>query len=135
MRAAIASALVLAAFVPGGCSGANDDVLAAPRAAFRREHRAEIRQQSLDCARRGGTFGIRGLGLAPMCTIRTSDAGRECRSSDECQGRCVALPPAIDWRTVRPGQPLAGRCSAEEVQFGCYVEVNDGKAAMAICAD
>jgi hypothetical protein len=135
MRAAIAQMLALAAIVSSGCSSAQDDIFAAPRAAYRREHRAEIQQQSIDCTRRGGTFGVRGLGIAPTCTIRTSDAGRQCRSSSQCQGECVAVPPDIDWAAVRPGQTLAGRCSTEEVQLGCYVEVTDGKAGQAICVD
>lgn len=128
-------ALALVGAAPAAVQPAADDVIGAARASWRRDHRAELEAQAAACRQRGGDFDYRGLGLAPVCNVRTSDAGRQCQSRADCEGLCVAEPPQVDWAQLRPGQPLAGHCTPETAHFGCFVAVEHGRAGTPICVD
>jgi hypothetical protein len=135
VKAAVILMLVLGSTASAALAPPDDNPVAAARAHYRNEHRAELEAKANACQRQGGRFDYRGLGLAPLCVIRTSDGGRECRSRSDCEGPCVGEAPRIDLTRVRPGQPLVGQCTTERAHFGCFVAVENGRAGEAICVD
>ena len=71
----------------------------------------------------------------PICQKDYADAGKPCRGEADCEGRCLGEVPE-DVRSVRVGDPLAGRCEAQRSTFGCHGHVEDGKLARPfICED
>jgi len=86
-----------------------------------------------DCAVSGGTIEARGKLGTPVCVHPYADAGKSCSGKKDCLGRCIvtgeraALP--------RPGQPVAGHCEPDNKLFGCFAEVEGGKAKAAVCVD
>jgi hypothetical protein len=57
----------------------------------------------------------------------TPDAGRPCKSSDECEGYCVTTS------RVPAGSEGPGACSPQYVWPGCAQQVEDGLASYTIC--
>jgi len=64
------------------------------------------------------------------CVFRYSDAGKECRSSSECEGRCL-----VDNESLPIGTEAMGACERDNSYFGCWTEVEDGVAVSAMCVD
>ncbi|NYZ62760.1 hypothetical protein [Luteimonas deserti] len=81
-----------------------------------------------DCDRVGGEW--RQLGRAPVkqCLRRTTDAGKACSQSEQCEGHCLAPEGSVDGTTV------TGQCSVDTNPFGCQQRVRDGMAST-ICVD
>ena len=55
------------------------------------------------CERRGGTFAPGGTSGALTCFTTPRDAGRQCRTADDCSSACLARS-----RTCAPLAPLFG---------------------------
>lgn len=87
------------------------------------------------CTAAGGTIREVGLLGHPACEVPTSDAGKICRDSKDCEGRCLVE----DWDGDRPpsvGTPAAGQCEASNLTFGCFAEVRRGRiASLFLCVD
>ena len=81
------------------------------------------------CARAGGAIRRVGLMNMPYCVIPMPDAGKVCTDKADCTGRC------IQFDISRVGKSTTGVCQRENVQFGCFSEVKDGRAQPALCAD
>jgi hypothetical protein len=85
------------------------------------------------CASSGGRIESRGKAGIPRCVHPYSDAGKACSGKSDCKGRCLAnegqggLP--------KLGDATGGHCQADDKLFGCYAEVQGGKAKAAICVD
>ena len=89
---------------------------------------AEVDAQA--CAAQGGVVRkvcMRGI---PRCVVPYSDAGKQCRDSDECQGRCL-----IDGKAGQVGAPAVGYCQKEDDPCGCFTTVEDGKISSGLCVD
>jgi hypothetical protein len=90
--------------------------------------------QSVDptaCAARGGEIRRVGRMQSERCIIRYADAGKQCTDGDQCAGDCrIEASPFPN-----AGQSAEGRCQAENQNFGCHANVEDGKATPAICID
>jgi hypothetical protein len=56
-----------------------------------------------------------------FCEMRTTDAGKPCTGSEQCQWACLGPDNAME------GTKSAGVCSATSAQFGNVVYVEDGK--------
>src|SRR4051794_21921333 len=82
--------------------------------------------EARECKARGGYQSRGGFG-EPFCQFRYSDGGKACTGKADCQGSCVSDMPA-DARlgTIPAGTAVAGRCAAEQSQFGCLALVEDG---------
>ena len=64
------------------------------------------------------------LGLPPgdwMCDVKSTDSGRSCTDSAQCQGICI--PPA----SAAAGQNAVGQCSEYLLNFGNVRRIKDGK--------
>ena len=85
------------------------------------------------CATAGGTIQSRGKLGRPMCVLPYSDAGKSCSGKKDCQGRCLANegPGGLP----KLGEATAAHCQPDNRLYGCYVEVESGKARPAVCVD
>jgi len=99
--------------------------LLAVSAAAAAQGRHELPSNESDCRARHGDWVPGGPLVRPpvhQCILKTADAGKACRSSEECEGSCVldGDPGGRD-----PGA-LRGTCSAQYPFFGChwYLEGN-----------
>jgi hypothetical protein len=85
------------------------------------------------CASSSGRIESRGKAGIPTCVHSYSDAGKACSGKSDCKGRCLANegPGGLP----RLGNATGGHCQADDKLFGCYAEVQGGKAKAAICVD
>lgn len=88
---------------------------------------AEIDREACESA--GGEVRQEGMLGLYRCVKPYSDAGKSCRSSGECEGKCLVVDDAAT------GEDAVGACQKDDSPFGCYSEVEDGKVANAICVD
>lgn len=90
----------------------------------------------LVCQMKGGRWGRVGLNPAPQCNMPTSDAGKTCTDTKECEGTCMAELSAEDMAKLRRGEVILskGKCTAWKLGAGCVVIIQDGRAVM-ICID
>ena len=75
------------------------------------------------CLARGGSWTTLGLPMPDKprtCDLKSTDAGKACTDSDQCQGACIAPVGAIS------GKPASGSCSAYLANFGDVLLVTDG---------
>lgn len=56
--------------------------------------------------------------IGPFCNPKTSDAGRSCTDSNQCEGVCLSEDEASE----------SGRCSDTERVIGCVFEMTDGRS-------
>jgi hypothetical protein len=81
------------------------------------------------CKAKGGYESKGGFG-EPFCQFRYSDGGKVCTGKADCQGSCLTDDQAP------AGTPVVGHCTAEQSVFGCYGDVEAGKAVDDFgCAD
>jgi hypothetical protein len=85
------------------------------------------------CAAQGGSVQSRGKLGRPVCVHPYSDAGKSCSGKSDCRGRCLANegPGGLP----KLGDATGGHCQPDDRLFGCYAEVEGGKAKAAICVD
>lgn len=81
------------------------------------------------CDSLGGEIQRAGLLGWEHCILPYADAGKTCSDSAECEGRCLVN------EMTDTGTALSGTCQADSNPFGCYTEMEDGEAGMAICVD
>ncbi len=111
MRAA--AVFLLAALVLAGCREE-----AGPRPAPLPPNPLEVTTR--DCERTGGRMVKAGIANAMTCIHETSDSGKQCRRSGECEGDCLAR---------------SGTCSPVRPLFGCNeILMDDGRRAT-LCRD
>jgi len=90
-----------------------------------------------ECESAGGRWGTVGLNPDEVCNMPTSDAGKECLSSAECEGDCIARLTDDEMEQVMGGQPVehTGECSAWKLTVGCLAYVEDGRVDAIACVD
>lgn len=88
-----------------GNIGSGPDLLAAERTA---------------CERTGGRWGLRAGDSLFVCYRETRDAGKLCRTADDCQGLCLARS-----RTCSPITPF----------LGCHEVLTDAGLPATLCVD
>lgn len=71
-----------------------------------------------NCARTGGTWEMRGIAHNQLCIRTYPDAGKACRSSDECMGGCVLYEDI--WGEPAPA---VGVCKSNNDPFECYAVI------------
>jgi hypothetical protein len=67
---------------------------------------------------------------AELCVRPFADAGKQCTDSAQCQGKCIGTADQASSTA-----PVAGQCQADDRLFGCYSQIQQGKAVSAICVD
>lgn len=83
-----------------------------------------IPQTEAECGALGGNWTTLGLpypGKPKTCDLKTTDAGKVCSDSRECQGSCIAPDDAAS------GLKAVGACSAYVSNFGNLKLVEHGK--------
>ena len=95
---------------------------------------SEAPMQSADasaCAARGGEMKQVGRLQSWQCVIRYADAGKRCTDGAQCQGDC-----RVEGETsAREGDAVVGRCQIENVRFGCFTTIANGRAQATLCID
>lgn len=81
-----------------------------------------------DCLREGGQWTQLGRAPVMQCLRQTSDVGKACTHSEQCEGLCLAPEGSVD------GTQVAGQCSVDTNPFGCQQRVRAGVAST-ICVD
>lgn len=78
-----------------------------------------------DCKKNNGKPQI-SHDVGPFCNIKTSDSGKNCTDSKQCEGHCIA----------KEKNDTSGTCTAyKELSNGCgWLEVNDGRVRE-LCID
>lgn len=68
-----------------------------------------------------GEWSAHGLTGVVSCLCRTTDAGKDCRGKNECQGECLLEP--LRTEVVDKGPPargyFIGKCAEFVTSFGC----------------
>lgn len=97
----------------------------------------ELPVDEITCIEKGGEW--RKIGIAPVeqCNLKTSDFGRECSDSDECEGSCMVDLQKDDLSKVQQGGTVTtkGLCSEWIIIIGCQTFVEDGKVSAVTCID
>ncbi|WP_139351319.1 hypothetical protein [Rhodanobacter sp. B05] len=86
-----------------------------------------IPQTEAECGARGGNWTALGLpypGKPKTCDLKTTDSGKVCSNSSECQGSCIA-PDG-----VAGGLKAIGKCSAYVSNIGNANLVEHGKVEL-----
>ena len=86
-----------------------------------------VPQTEAGCAARGGNWRTLGLaypGKPKVCDLKTTDSGKVCSDSNQCQGSCVAPAGAAS------GIKTVGSCSAYVANFGNIGLVEHGKVEL-----
>lgn len=86
-----------------------------------------IPQTESECSAHGGhwtTLGLQYSGKPKGCDLETTDSGKLCSDSSECQGSCVAP------EGVAAGLETSGTCSAYVSNFGKLKLVEHGRAVL-----
>lgn len=88
------------------------------------------------CEQKGGTW--KKMGSHPMeeCNLPTTDAGKICSGSKECEGVCLADIKHEDFQKGMRGQKFKtqGKCSSWTKVVGCLGYVYQGWAQL-VCVD
>ena len=97
-----------------------------PEIAMWRAKRAALPRDAVACRSHGGTWTAFG-NMYKFCRVMTTDSGKSCGSSSDCQGVClVAL-------TDRNSERFDS-CSSEILLHGCY-EAREGDHVSTVCQD
>lgn len=88
------------------------------------------------CEMAGGKWGKTGLSARESCNLPTSDGGKPCSDTDECEATCLAQLSDSERARAMHGEKVAaeGKCSGWKVIVGCQAFVNHGQATL-ICLD
>lgn len=89
---------------------------------------SETEPTALECKERNGVWGKIGLSLKEQCNLRTSDSGKTCTSSTQCEGDCISdiLKSSAN--------PISGKCSEFKIVVGCRFYFDNG-VPQKICKD
>lgn len=81
------------------------------------------------CAKRGGR--VQSTGDDDVCLVPFSDGGKRCTDNMQCEGACIYASGE------RTGSPpffgVSGECQRQNLQLGCYGEVNNGTVGEIVC--
>ncbi|MCA8903102.1 MAG: hypothetical protein KDA53_17830 [Hyphomonas sp.] len=138
MKRPVLTAMVF--FLLGACAALRDfhantpdygsDMPPYERIQFAGENATEA--ERVRCEAVGGAIERHGLLGWESCVQRYPDAGKACKDSGDCLGKCkLDLSKPHDG----PGEPAQGACQITDSVFGCYATVEDGLEQQTICFD
>lgn len=77
------------------------------------------------CEAKSGKWGKIGFDSKKQCNLPTSDGGKECLNSKECEGNCIAESP----------KDKNGKCTFWKITVGCFYPVEKGIVKDILCTD
>lgn len=87
-----------------------------------------------DCTSKGGEMGRQGMAGGYMCVISYADAGKSCTDGSECEsGICLVDSDKSHFNLQ--SQNVTGVCKADNIPFGCYTTIENGKIGHGLCVD
>lgn len=89
----------------------------------------ELFDREAECLAQGGRWEVLGFS-GPGCNLPSSDGGKSCTDSKDCEGLCLADKDEIDAQ----GDELTGVCSQWQSHFGCYM-ILEKRRDVEICID
>lgn len=98
----------------------------------------DVPKDKATCEAKGGRWGPIGIFPEEVCVLPTSDAGKICSDSKECEGICEASLSKDDYdRLVNYHIPVLtkGACSAQRTSIGCHAIVENGIVYGILCVD
>lgn len=113
----------------GGAADAPDEAAMAEVWADRDADPARVAAADRQCTALGGRLQQAGRMGRYACYAQYSDGGKLCSDDADCQGECRAADDPSS------GQKAKGRCTADNVPFGCYAKVENGLVGPTICVD
>ena len=83
------------------------------------------------------TEGFIEVSSIPSCNHKTTDAGKECTGSDECEGECLADLTEEESDALSQGKSVmtSGLCTENTYVFGCLPVVYNGEIPAIMCID
>jgi hypothetical protein len=95
-----------------------------------------VPKDKVSCEGKGGVWKKIGIRPAEECNLPTTDAGKVCSGSNECEGVCIAELSNDDLRRGMKGALIktTGKCSSVIKVVGCKGYVYRGWASV-VCAD
>ena len=108
MKAPSLLALLLLTLVLIGLSGC----LASGPQKLDKEKLPPLPNNKTDCEATGGSWGLFSGGPEESCFLRTTDAGRPCTNSDQCEGACEADQEGATTGACTKRRPVMGGCHA-----------------------
>lgn len=88
------------------------------------------------CLERGGRWNNIGSNAEEVCNLPTSDAGQECKSNSDCQGKCLAELKDSEIASLSSGEiNTTGKCTGWQIIKGCHYFVDKGKTKGLQCID
>ncbi|MCX7206480.1 MAG: hypothetical protein NT086_10950 [Proteobacteria bacterium] len=84
-----------------------------------------------NCAQEGGEMKQGGIMGHTLCVKPYPDAGKICRDTTDCQGKCLS---ELGTPIVADGKQT-GHCQSNTMPFGCYAEVKNGNIGPGLCVD
>ena len=84
------------------------------------------------CLADGGRWEVLGFS-GPGCNYPTTDGGKSCRDSDECESACLGDPDLADELNSQ-NEENTGFCSPWQQNFGCQGWLEKGRY-VTICVD
>lgn len=107
---------------------------AAPSKSVAPKPQLPLARTKAECLAQGGQWGWPGIphqeepdDFQGTCIRRTSDAGKVCTSSNDCQGLCLATSESAVTRS--------GICAGNTFGSGCRATVEEGAPSPVICVD
>jgi len=73
-----------------------------------------------ECLDAGGEWGLFYYGGTLQCNLPTSDAGKECTDSSQCEGNCEAKESA------EIGSEDTGMCAENKLPYRCMMKIENG---------
>jgi hypothetical protein len=102
------------------------------------KHAIQLPRDKLACESLNGRWGRIGLAPTEQCNLPTSDAGRVCNDSSDCDSLCIAdLTSQQRDGITRTRSPIitSGRCAPWVVTVGCIPIVEQGIVRSILCID
>jgi len=99
----------------------------------------EIPNTQEECLAKGGTWKPVGIFPSPICNLPTTDGGKECTSSNDCEGSCLAVLTQDERSTLMKGEKMdkevEGQCTSWVRNFGCIGFVENSRVDKFLCLD
>ena len=99
---------------------------------------AQFPTDQASCESVGGIWGVFDLTDTERCILPTSDAGKICTDSSQCEGPCIANITQEQYSALIETQvPISatGYCSSWMTSAGCNAYVEDGMVNGIFCVD
>ena len=89
------------------------------------------------CEEIGGYWETISFSGNGYCNKMTTDAGKECIDSDECEGHCITTFSDDDVQKIHENvyTKATGTCSDTLILTGCHGIVEDHRLAVTLCID